>query len=444
MFFHQLLKLFAKDKKTPQVDEVVDTQDEKQSDVSLDGLATQNDTDKPDTQLEIDNETNSMQEQHSTIPADREVLGEEINPLQDLAERAYRESGASFHSELYPNNESNNPRSNRNNPRVIITPSQSSDFFELCINNLHHVNVGDYLRVKENGIYNDANCLVCDFDSVSQKIKYRDRLKVEEVFEATVTASAYLKVEVIGYEALLIDYVELERKSVKTHDGQHLLSVARDFVQNTSRSKKNYGYKLHLVEDRNTYYSLLYYGSIERAESIDFGEDGQGSDGCIVLGTASVGLISDSTRSQMFEVTDEYDRPHSSLKYLGWKSSRELIVEDGKIYLCIFDTQKPRKQLSDTTTRHNSEPNKAQGYVRIENGKYRCASTDEMFVSSWFFGKKHNVKLNDVTVVRAAQTDGVRHEKKCRIEFESARQVWGDYVYMYPEKWLEQQNSRLW
>ncbi|MEZ8782598.1 hypothetical protein AB6D77_08080 [Vibrio splendidus] len=442
MYFHQILKLFAKDKKTSQVDGIVNTQNNKVSDTSLDDLVTKCDTEQNETLPEIDSETDSMQMQQSSLPSDKVVP--EINPLQGLAERAFKESGASFHSELFPNKESNNTRSNRNNPRVIVKPSKESDFFDLCMNNIRHVSVGDYLRVRQNGIYNDANCLVSDFDSVSQKIKYRDSLKVEEVFEATLTAPAYLKVEVIGYELLLVDYIELERKNVKTHDGQNLLSVARDYVENTNRSKKNYGYKLHLVEDGYTYYVLLYYGSIERASVIDFGIDGQGSDGCIVLGTASAGLISDSTRSQMFEVTDEYDRPHPSQRCLGWKSSLELIVEHGKIYLCTFDTQKPVRQLSDTTIRHNSQPNKANGYVRLENGKYRCASTDDIFVSCWFFSKKHSVKLSDVDVLRAAQADSIRHEKKCRIEFESARQVWGDYVYMYPEKWLEHQSPRLW
>ncbi|RWS99948.1 hypothetical protein DN600_19435 [Aeromonas caviae] len=67
-----------------------------------------------------------------------------------------------------------------------------------------------------------------------------------------------------------------------------------------------------------------------------------------------------------------------------------------------------------------------------------------MFVSSWYFEKRHGVDLNDVDVLRAAQADGVQHDKKCRIESESARRIWGEYVYMYPERWLEQQSSILW
>ncbi|WP_220719122.1 hypothetical protein [Agarivorans litoreus] len=96
--------------------------------------------------------------------------------------------------------------------------------------------------------------------------------------------------------------------------------------------------------------------------------------------------------------------------------------------------------------RHASQPvyYSTSEYERIENGKYRCVRTGELFVSSWFFGKAHQVKLNDVNVLVAAKADGVRHEKKCRIEFESAREIWGEYVYMYPQKWLEQQASRLW
>ena len=364
------------------------------------------------------------------------------NKIQELANRAYKESGASFYSDVFPELVEA-PRSSRHNIRVIISPSSKGEFYELCSANLNHLKVGDILRVREDGIFNHLNSMCFDLGNIDDKVFYRDQLKVEEIFEETYAAPAFVKVEVVGSEALLIDCIEVNRSSnVKTHDGQNLLSVARDY-----RLKEHYGYKLRLIGDSNGYTVVMFFGDIETsANTISFAVNGHGTDDCLVLGTLPKGSLSKNTATRMRPVTDEYDRPHPYLSCLSLKSQLELIVEGGKIHLYIFDTEPVR---SCRVNMHNQQKihkknTGACDYIRIENGKYRCSQSGEMFVSSWYFEKRHGVNLNDVDVLRAAQADGVQHDKKCRIESESARRIWGEYVYMYPERWLEQQSSILW
>jgi hypothetical protein len=362
--------------------------------------------------------------------------------IQELANRAYKESGASFYSDVFPELVES-PRSSRHNIRIIISPSLKGDFYELCSANLNHLKVGDVLRVKENGIFNHLNSMFFDLGNLDDKVVYRDRLKVEEIFEATYAAPAFVKVEVVGSESLLIDCIEVNRSSnVKAHDGQHLLSVARDY-----RLKEHYGYKLRLIGDLNGYTAVMFFGDIETsANTINFAVNGHGTDDCLVLGTLPKGSLSKNTTAHMRPITDEYGRPHPYLSCLNLEFQLELIVDGGKIHLYIFDTEPVR---SYRVNMHNQQKihkknTGACDYIRIENGKYRCSQSGEMFVSSWYFEKRHGVDLNDVDVLRAAQADGVQHDKKCRIESESARRIWGEYVYMYPERWLEQQSSILW
>lgn len=446
MYFRKLLKLFSNNNNAsgeapPQAAESVS--------LSSSELGAQEKHGSP-TQVYSTSELESKQGQRCTGEAGTAISSEEEyhHKIQMLADKAYAESGASFYSEMFPDRVTI-PRSSRLNSRMVISPSVISEFYELCSANIHHLKQGDLLRVKENGVFNHLNGLVCDLANLGSQLVYRDKLKVEEVFAATHTSPAYVKVEVIGSEDLLIDYIEVNRSHVKTHDGQHLLSVVRDYADRTPRSKENFGYKLQLVGGANGYTVVLFWGQIETAANdIDFGVNGQGTEGCIVLGTLPEGCLSDAALSHMTAITDEYDRPHPNLRCLSEKRQLELIVDDGKIYLCIFDTESMRSNRVDVTvTRQQAlsvNNTDTPDYIRIENGKYRCSQSGEMFVSSWYFEKRHGVKLSDVDTLRAAQADGIQHDKKCRIEFESARKIWGEYVYMYPEKWLEQQSSRLW
>ncbi len=444
MYFHELLKLFSKNKK-----DSVETPTEVAESVNL--ATSEDDSQEQNgalTQVNSTSELESKQVQSCTEEASNPISSEEerYDRIQALADRAYAESGASFYSEIFPERVTI-PRSSRLNFRMVISPSVISEFYELCSANINDLKQGDILRVKENGVFNQINGLVCDLANLGSQLVYRDKLKVEEVFTATNTAPAYVKVEVIGSEDELIDYIEVNRSHVKTHDGQHLLSVVRDYADRTSRSKENFGYKLQLIGGLHGYTVILFWGEIETtANDIDFGVNGQGTDGCIVLGTLPKGSLSETSVSHMTAITDEYDRPHPYLCYLSGECQLELIVEDGKIYLCIFDTEAVRSNRVGGAGQQALSVNNTDtpDYIRIENGKYRCSQSGEMFVSSWYFEKLHGVKLSDVDTLRAAQADGIQHDKKCRIEFESARKIWGEYVYMYPERWLEQQSSRLW
>ncbi|MEH8173476.1 MULTISPECIES: hypothetical protein [Aeromonas] len=440
MYFRNLLKLFSKNKNAseevhPEVAESVNLASSERGSQEQNGLPTQ---------VNSTSERESKQVQHCTEEAGNPISLEEEHHhrTQALADKVYAESGASFYSEIFPDRVTI-PRSSRLNSRMVISPSVISEFYELCRANINHLKPGDILRVKENGVFNHLNGLVCDLANLGSQVVYRDKLKVEEVFAATYAAPAYVKVERIGYEYVLIDYIEVNRSHIKTHDGQHILSIARDYAEKTPRSKENFCYKLQLVENLNEFKVVLFFGQIETAANeIDFGDSGQGTDGCTVLGTLPKGCLSETALSHMEAIADEYDRPHTYLRYLR-TLKLELIVEEGQIYLCIFDTTLMKNNRADVSIYPVNNTDKCN-YIRIENGKYRCSQSGEMFVSSWYFEKRHGVKLNDVEALKAAQADGIQHDKKCRIEFESARRIWGEYVYMYPERWLEQQSSRLW
>ncbi|WP_102385268.1 hypothetical protein BCU19_20960 [Vibrio cyclitrophicus] len=443
MYFHELLKLFSNKKNENNEAQVSTSDDSEPIELSPEKV-----TDS--SNLIVEPEPDQVQESNASVSSDDNTSipekDDHYQRIQKLADKAYAESGASFYSEIFPERVTT-PRSSRLNATAVISPSMVSEYYDLCSANISHLKPGDILRVRENGVYNHLNGLVCDLSNIESQVTYRDKLKVKEIFAATNTAPAYIKVEQVGFDDLLIDYIEVNRSHTKTHDGQNLLSVARDYAEKTPRSKENFGYKLQLVEDLTGCTVVLYWGQIETsANDINFGDSGQGTDGCIVLGTISKGLLSETAQSQMTAITDEYDRHHPYLRCLHWKLKLELIVEDGQIRLCIFDTEPVKNNKADTISQQEFPANNSgeRNYIRIENGKYRCSQSNQAFVSSWYFEKRHNVQLNDVDVLRAAQADGVQHDKKCHIEFESARKIWGEYVYMYPEKWLEQQSSRLW
>ncbi|MFA0565625.1 hypothetical protein AB4559_18130 [Vibrio sp. 10N.222.51.C8] len=438
MFFNQLLKLFGKTK-----------QNKSNEHIGTDETAPP----KGESAVIIDDDVaeSNLNQELPVVDLGNSVFEPEPepepegHPLQELANEAYRESGASFRSDIFPESQKTF-RSSRLNSRLILTPSLDSKYHELCILNIQYISVGDYLKVKQNGVFDVSGRFICDLNTSTKKLEYRDTLKVESVFPATFTAPAYLKVEVVGYEEVLLDYIELTCPGIRTHDGQHLLSVARDFIDNNARSKARFGYELQLVQDSYRCYVVLYYGAVAQAIDIDVGFEFQGSDGCIVLGTLSPSLLSEESLNHMIPITDYYDRPHSQLKYLNRNCSLEILIEGGQVQLYVFQSSKAQvQQHASSSSKHpNSQKINARDYLRIENGKYRCSHSGEIFVSSWYFEKLHGVKLSDVDVLRAAQTDGIQHDKRCRIEFESAKKIWGEFVYMYPEKWLEQQSSRLW
>lgn len=444
MYFRKLLKLFFKNKND--IGEVRTKAAEPVYLISSEhGSRKQNGA---STQVHSISELESKQVQHCTEEGGTQTSSEEElqHKIQVISDKVYAESGASFYSEIFTDHVIL-PSSSRHNARMVLNPSVISEFYQLCSVNINQLKPGDILRVKQNGIFNHLNGLVCDLANLGSKLAYRDTLKVEEVFAATNTAPAYVKVERIGHEYLLIDYIEVNRSHLKTNYGQPLLSIALDYAEKSPRSKEYFGYKLQLVEDLNGYAVIIFWGSIETAANeIDFGVNGQGTDGCIVLGKLPKGSLSEASLSHMTAITDDYGRPHPYLNYLSGKRQLELIVKEGKIYLCIFDTEAVRTSRVDDSNQTVLPVNNSgtSNYIRIENGKYRCSQSEETFVSSWYFEKRHGVKLSDIEVLKAAQADGIQYDKKCHIEFESARKIWGEYVYMYPERWLEQQRGRLW
>ena len=76
-------------------------------------------------------------------------------------------------------------------------------------------------------------------------------------------------------------------------------------------------------------------------------------------------------------------------------------------------------------------------FKRIDNGHYLCTESAEEFMSTWRFGINFNVDLNDLEVLNKAKLTGIDYSKECAIEFAKARKIYGDYVYMYPVKWLK-------
>ncbi|WP_372932602.1 hypothetical protein [Shewanella putrefaciens] len=76
-------------------------------------------------------------------------------------------------------------------------------------------------------------------------------------------------------------------------------------------------------------------------------------------------------------------------------------------------------------------------YKRIENGRYLCNESEVEFMSTWKFERTFHKKLDDVLTAQLAKQNSIPHEKKCAIEFEKARKIYGDYVYMYPVNWLK-------
>jgi len=76
-------------------------------------------------------------------------------------------------------------------------------------------------------------------------------------------------------------------------------------------------------------------------------------------------------------------------------------------------------------------------YKRIDNGHYICEENGAEFMSTWRFEKNFQKSLNDILTARLAKKNSITHEKKCAIEFEKARKVYGDFVYMYPVDWLK-------
>ena len=76
-------------------------------------------------------------------------------------------------------------------------------------------------------------------------------------------------------------------------------------------------------------------------------------------------------------------------------------------------------------------------YKRIDNGHYMCIEDGVEYMSTWKFEKAFQKSLNDITTAQLAKTNSINHEKKCAIEFEKARKIYGDFVYMYPIEWLK-------
>lgn len=365
----------------------------------------------------------------------------QISIVKERYARLYEGSGTSFYSDLFPDHPMDWCYSSRRNKRVFLSINKNSEYYEFLEDKIKKLNVKDCLRVKQNGIFNNSNEMVFELAGNEGQVKYRDVLKVEEVYQASSTVTAYAKVEIIGHDAILMDFYDVQRKHISSYDGQNLLSVAR----NCKSTTEGYGYNLQLVEYGNTYYVILFYGSIHEMEPINIGLSGKGSDGCVVFGEISSNAISNELLSMMESLKNSYGA-HTGLQYLPCsirKMSLALAVVDGVIKLYVF-RHDMELLIHGSTVAPNIAPHCNEGYVRLNNGKYRCASTGEIFVSTWYFEKTYNVKLNDVDVYRFAQADNVRHEKKCKIEIESARKIWGDYVYMYPESWLMQQGNRLW
>lgn len=75
-------------------------------------------------------------------------------------------------------------------------------------------------------------------------------------------------------------------------------------------------------------------------------------------------------------------------------------------------------------------------FTRISNGHHRHNETDVEYMSTWAFSHTHNIELDDREVLNNAKAQQVPHFKQCPIEFEKARQIYGDFVYMYPLEWL--------
>lgn len=78
------------------------------------------------------------------------------------------------------------------------------------------------------------------------------------------------------------------------------------------------------------------------------------------------------------------------------------------------------------------------GFSRIDNGHHIDVDSGIEYQSTWCFCKNNNIELNDLLVLSTAERSGVSHYKSCPIEFERARKIYGDFVYMYPVEWLEE------
>ena len=76
-------------------------------------------------------------------------------------------------------------------------------------------------------------------------------------------------------------------------------------------------------------------------------------------------------------------------------------------------------------------------YQRIDNGHYVCKESGIEFMSTWKFEKTYQKQLNDILTAQLAENNSIIYEKKCAIEFEKARKIYGDFVYMYPIDWLK-------
>jgi len=77
-------------------------------------------------------------------------------------------------------------------------------------------------------------------------------------------------------------------------------------------------------------------------------------------------------------------------------------------------------------------------FSRIDNGHHIDDDSGVEYQSTWRFCKNHNVELNDLLVFSTAKSNGIPHYKSCPIEFEKAREIYGDFVYMYPVAWLKE------
>lgn len=80
---------------------------------------------------------------------------------------------------------------------------------------------------------------------------------------------------------------------------------------------------------------------------------------------------------------------------------------------------------------------------RIDNGHYQCVKTGTEFMSTWRYEKKFDRKLNDRKLSKLALDEGIVKEKNCPIEFEKARRIYGDFVYMYPVDWLHEKSVEI-
>ncbi|WP_279451044.1 hypothetical protein [Aeromonas dhakensis] len=77
-------------------------------------------------------------------------------------------------------------------------------------------------------------------------------------------------------------------------------------------------------------------------------------------------------------------------------------------------------------------------FSRIDNGHHIDIDSGVEYQSTWRFCKNYNIELNDMLVLSTAKRNGVSHYKLCPIEFEKAREIYGDFVYMYPVVWLKE------